>query len=86
VVESTGFEIRHTGNRIEGSNPSFSARLALILFINLREIHIRPTVRPNSKSRFGRTLANFFTLAEFNKNLPWSGRQALDRYREIGEC
>jgi hypothetical protein len=25
VVECNGLEIRHTGNRIEGSNPSFSA-------------------------------------------------------------
>jgi hypothetical protein len=37
VVESTALEMRHTGNRIVGSNPTLSAMTLLVQWIETRQ-------------------------------------------------
>ena len=41
MVEGTALEMRHTGNRIEGSNPSLSATVLSIYIKYLAEILTR---------------------------------------------
>jgi hypothetical protein len=54
VVESTALEMRHTGNRIGGSNPSLSANRRyklLFLFEFASSRHLCPSVSPSSIHR-----------------------------------
>ena len=51
MVEGTALEMRHTGNRIEGSNPSLSATYAINILTSLHNLYrfcLNPKIRPNT--------------------------------------
>jgi hypothetical protein len=63
VVECTALEMRHTGNRIGGSNPSLSANDTSKHLININSFHgteLHPTFNPT----FRVVMRNVFFVAK----------------------